>query len=75
VVDGRFAFAGSANLTGAGIGCKGEHRRNFESGVVTTDVEMVSQIMEQFDSIWMGARCIKCQRKEFCPDYKHLIGE
>jgi len=75
VVDGRFAFTGSANLTGAGIGCKGEHRRNFESGVVTIDSRMVHQIMEQFDSVWMGARCIGCQRREFCPDYKHLAGE
>jgi phosphatidylserine/phosphatidylglycerophosphate/cardiolipin synthase-like enzyme len=75
VVDGRFAYSGSANLTGAGIGCKGEHRRNFEAGIITTDPLLLKPIMEQFDSIWMGARCLKCQRKEYCTEYKDLIGE
>jgi phosphatidylserine/phosphatidylglycerophosphate/cardiolipin synthase-like enzyme len=73
VVDGRFAYSGSANLTGAGIGCKGDHRRNFEAGIVTTDPLLLGPIMEQFDSIWMGARCQKCQRKEYCTE-KELMG-
>lgn len=75
VIDGNFAYSGSANLTGAGIGCKGEHKRNFESGFITTDHAIVQKIMDQFDSIWMGARCIECQRKEYCADYKDLIGD
>jgi phosphatidylserine/phosphatidylglycerophosphate/cardiolipin synthase-like enzyme len=73
VVDGRFAYTGSANLTGAGMGAKSENRRNFESGIITTDPELIGQIMNQFDSIWMGARCVKCQRKQYCADYKDLI--
>lgn len=75
VVDGAFAYSGSANLTGAGIGFKGEHKRNFEAGIVTTDPQMVRRIMEQFDGIWMGARCEQCRRKQFCTDYKDLMGE
>ena len=43
---------GSFNLTGAGIGAKGPHRRNFEAGFITTDPALVGQIMEQFDAIW-----------------------
>lgn len=73
VVDGRIAYSGSANLTGAGMGAKSSNRRNFESGFITTDPEIVGQIMEQFDSIWMGKRCVECQRKEFCTDYKDLL--
>jgi hypothetical protein len=32
VIDGKQAFIGSANLTGAGLGAKGQHKRNFEEG-------------------------------------------
>jgi phosphatidylserine/phosphatidylglycerophosphate/cardiolipin synthase-like enzyme len=73
VVDGKIAYSGSANLTGAGMGAKSPNRRNFEAGFITTDPKMVEQIMEQFDLIWMGKRCVECQRKEFCTDYKDLM--
>lgn len=68
IIDGRLAYTGSANLTGAGLGIKGEHTRNFESGIVTKDPDMVDLIMKQFDEVWMGKYCRKCQRKEFCGD-------
>jgi phosphatidylserine/phosphatidylglycerophosphate/cardiolipin synthase-like enzyme len=73
VVDGRFAYTGSANLTGAGMGAKGEHRRNFESGILTTDPALIAQVMAQFDSVWMGGRCAKCQRKPYCADYGDIL--
>jgi len=73
VVDGRVAYSGSANLTGAGMGAKSTKRRNFESGFITTDPELVGRIMEQFDLIWMGKHCVDCERKEFCTDYKDLM--
>jgi len=73
VVDGRFAYCGSANLTGAGAGAKGVHNRNFESGLVFTEPEYIKQIMEQFDDLWMGKHCPKCRRKQFCGEYKELI--
>ena len=72
VADGTFAYTGSANLTGAGMGAKGDGKRNFETGIVTTDATLVAQIMEQFDSIWMGKRCAGCERKKYCADYKDL---
>ena len=37
VVDGRLAYVGSANLTGAGIGAKSARKRNFEAGFLTDD--------------------------------------
>ena len=73
VVDGRLAYTGSANLTGAGMGAKSSERRNFEAGILTTDPALVQPIMEQFDGLWMGARCGPCRRKEYCADYKDLL--
>jgi phosphatidylserine/phosphatidylglycerophosphate/cardiolipin synthase-like enzyme len=73
VVDGSFAYTGSANLTGAGMGAKSEHKRNFESGVITDDKVIVGKIMEQFDNIWRGTHCPQCQRKKFCADYKDIL--
>jgi phosphatidylserine/phosphatidylglycerophosphate/cardiolipin synthase-like enzyme len=75
VVDGRFAYTGSANLTGAGMGAKNENRRNFEAGIITTDEKMVDKIMQQFDNVWMGKYCKDCQRKEYCADYKDILGQ
>jgi len=73
IIDGTFAYTGSANLTGAGMGAKSEHRRNFESGIITDDPNLVEKIMEQFDAIWSGAHCPPCQRKKFCADYKDIL--
>ncbi len=73
VVDGRYAYAGSANLTGAGIGAKSVNRRNFESGIVTDDPAIVGAIMEQFDAIWRGSHCPACDRKEFCDEHAEIL--
>jgi len=74
IIDGQFAYTGSANLTGAGMGAKSEHRRNFETGIITDNQTIIAKIMEQFDDIWRGAHCRKCGRKKFCADYKDLMG-
>jgi phosphatidylserine/phosphatidylglycerophosphate/cardiolipin synthase-like enzyme len=68
IIDGKFAYTGSANLTGAGLGMKGENTRNFESGFVTTDPGLIELIMDQFDGVWMGKHCKACKRKEYCSD-------
>ncbi|MBN2523432.1 MAG: phospholipase D family protein [Bacteroidales bacterium] len=67
-VDGVFAYTGSANLTGAGLGMKSIKRRNFESGIITDEPAMVESIMNQFDAVWMGRFCKACGRREFCGD-------
>jgi phosphatidylserine/phosphatidylglycerophosphate/cardiolipin synthase-like enzyme len=69
IVDGRLAYSGSANLTGAGMGAKSVHRRNFEGGFITTDRDVVEAIMAQFDRVWMGSECDGCQRKSHCSDF------
>jgi phosphatidylserine/phosphatidylglycerophosphate/cardiolipin synthase-like enzyme len=69
VIDGDFAYSGSANLTGAGMGAKSENKRNFEAGFITDDKTIIGKIMEQYDNIWRGTHCTKCMRKKFCSDY------
>jgi phosphatidylserine/phosphatidylglycerophosphate/cardiolipin synthase-like enzyme len=68
VIDGKFAYTGSANLTGAGLGMKSPNKRNFEMGIVTTDPEFIDSIMNQFDDVWMGKFCKNCGRKQYCND-------
>ena len=72
VVDGTFAYSGSANLTGAGMGAKSDNRRNFEAGFITTLKPIVDQIANQFDELWMGKFCRACQRKQFCTEFREL---
>jgi len=73
VVDGQFAYSGSGNLTGAGMGAKSVDGRNFEHGIITDDRGLIGQIMKHFDSIWMGSRCDNCRRQEYCADYHELL--
>jgi len=73
IIDNRFAYSGSANLTGAGMGAKSKKRRNFESGFITTDQSLVQKIMDQFDAIWIGTHCPDCDRKKYCTDHTLLI--
>ncbi|MBD3393875.1 MAG: phospholipase [Chitinivibrionales bacterium] len=73
IVDGAFAYSGSANLTGAGMGTKSERRRNFESGFITTNTGIISGVMAQFDAVWMGKHCPQCDRKGYCADAKDMI--
>ena len=68
VFDGKVAYVGSANLTGAGIGMKGESRRNFEAGILTDDPDLVAAAMDHFDGVWAGFRCKGCGRRKFCGD-------
>lgn len=67
IIDGAFAYVGSANLTGAGLGMKSDNNRNFETGIITTDDNLVNSAMEEFDSVWMGSYCKQCGRKSYCP--------
>ncbi|MEW6359180.1 MAG: phospholipase D family protein [Planctomycetota bacterium] len=66
VIDGRDVYLGSANLSGAGIGAKGEHRRNFEIGFLTSDDFIRRRVAALFDEIWEGKHCPKCGRRREC---------
>lgn len=68
IVDGKRAFLGSANLTGAGMGAKSTTRRNFECGMMVDSKETVGGLMDMFDQLFIGEHCIKCDRRDVCPD-------
>ena len=67
IVDGVAAYAGSANITGAGLGEKSLRNRNFEVGWLTDESATVEQLMRLFDDIWRGAHCKDCGRRNLCP--------
>ena len=67
IVDCSRMYLGSANLTGAGLGAKGEGKRNFEMGIWTTSAGLIDGVLEQFNALWEGRRCEGCKRKEVCP--------
>lgn len=68
IIDGVWAYIGSANLTGAGMGMKSSARRNFEAGVFTDAPALVESAMEHFDSVWRGQYCSRCGRRQYCTD-------
>lgn len=66
VVDARLVYLGSANWTGAGLGAKGEGRRNFEMGIVSSDDQLIDQVQERYDRIWKGDECANCRLRDQC---------
>lgn len=66
VVDARLAYLGSANWTGAGLGAKGDGRRNFEMGILTSDEQTIDQVQDRYDRIWRGAECKDCCLRDEC---------
>lgn len=75
IVDGRLCYLGSANWTGAGLGAKGEHRRNFELGVLTDDEDVIDQVQAMYEAIWSGQLCRACKlRSSGCEAPLDLVG-
>ncbi len=68
VIDGVGAFVGSANLTGAGLGAKSEHSRNFEAGFWFDDAGQLAELMAWIDQLYLGEFCGNCRRRAYCPD-------
>lgn len=75
IVDGRLCYLGSANWTGAGLGAKGEHRRNFELGLLTEDEDVIDQVQAMYEAIWSGRLCGACKlRSSGCEAPLDLVG-
>src|SRR5438477_12891361 len=68
IVDKAWAYLGSANLTGAGLGAKGEGKRNFELGFVTEDFDTLDRVSALFEAVWNGDECAACRLRRICPD-------
>jgi phosphatidylserine/phosphatidylglycerophosphate/cardiolipin synthase-like enzyme len=66
-IDGQLLYLGSANFTGAGLGAKGEGRRNFELGMLTDDDVWLDAVQERYDRIWSGRECKGCKLRSVCP--------
>lgn len=68
IVDGKKAYMGSANFTGAGLGARTPGRRNLELGIMTEDPEWVAELVGIYDRFWMGMECEGCSFAKRCPD-------
>lgn len=66
IVDGGWLYLGSANWTGAGLGAKGEGKRNFELGLVTRDEGALDAIQAEYERIWSGGGCAGCRLRDRC---------
>ena len=66
-VDGAYLYLGSANFTGAGLGARGDGRRNFEMGIATDDDVLLDSAQQRFDRIWSGRDCGACRLRSECP--------
>ncbi len=73
-VDGTLLYIGSANFTGAGLGAKGNAKRNFEAGIVTDDEWLLDEMQGSFDAIWTGQHCKGCQLRVECPKPLDKLG-
>jgi phosphatidylserine/phosphatidylglycerophosphate/cardiolipin synthase-like enzyme len=67
IIDSRGMYLGSANLTGAGLGAKGDDKRNFELGIWTESPALIEPVLDHFNALWEGNRCRSCRRKDVCP--------
>src|SRR5262249_11028043 len=67
IVHRSFLYRGRANWTGAGLGAKGEGRRNFELGVVTDDAGLLDEVQGVYERVWRGSACATCKLRDACP--------
>lgn len=74
-IDGALLYLGSANFTGAGLGAKGDGRRNFEMGIMTDDEWMLDAAQARFDTIWRGGECSACRMRRECPKPIDTLGK
>lgn len=68
IADGKKAFVGSPNLTGAGMGAKHVDKRNFEAGFLTDEVVDLRKLIDWVDGLFIGDFCGKCRLRDRCPD-------
>lgn len=67
IIDVARMYLGSANLTGAGLGAKADHRRNFEMGIWTAAPDLIDGVLSEFNALWEGRHCRTCDRRNVCP--------
>jgi phosphatidylserine/phosphatidylglycerophosphate/cardiolipin synthase-like enzyme len=68
IADGKRAFVGSPNLTGAGMGAKHPDKRNFEAGFLTDEPADLKKLTAWVDELFLGEFCGRCRLRDRCPD-------
>ncbi|QUE53343.1 phosphatidylserine synthase [Luteolibacter ambystomatis] len=68
IADGKRAFIGSPNLTGAGMGAKHPDKRNFEAGFLTDEPADLRKLIQWVDELFIGDYCGRCRLRDRCPD-------
>jgi phosphatidylserine/phosphatidylglycerophosphate/cardiolipin synthase-like enzyme len=66
IIDSELIYVGSANITAAGMGPRIDTRRNFEAGMISSDVNLVEQGIDIFEESWAKKRCGTCYYKHDC---------
>lgn len=66
IIDDCYAYIGSANVTGAGLGQGNYTPGNFEMGILTTDPGIIDKAKNEFEAIWNGNYCKNCHRRDAC---------
>lgn len=59
VIDGKCAYIGSANLTGAAIGRRSNKQRNYEAGVLVGNNDIFNSAISHFNAVWDAPETIK----------------
>lgn len=66
IIDDEIVYVGSANVTPAGLGQGIFTPGNFEAGILTENLEVISSIKSLFSKIWDGDLCNDCHRADKC---------
>ena len=66
IIDDKFAYVGSANVTPAGLGQGIFTPGNIEAGILTENPEIVSSVKDLFSMIWERKFCNNCHRTKEC---------
>lgn len=66
IIDNSIIYVGSANITAAGMGPRINTRRNFEAGIITSDVNLVEEGIDIFEEAWSERTCKRCYYKADC---------
>jgi phosphatidylserine/phosphatidylglycerophosphate/cardiolipin synthase-like enzyme len=66
IIDDEIAYVGSANVTPAGLGQGLISPGNFEAGILTNNLDLVSSVRDFFAMVWDANSCTGCHRADQC---------
>jgi len=60
IIDRKYAYFGSANFTGGGMGARGKNKINFEVCMYTNNRNIIDKLYRLIIDIWNGRYCHSC---------------